>query len=278
MANDIWSSNEIDAIVADYFAMLMAELSGAHYSKTEHRNRLMTIIDRAKGSVEFKHQNISAVLLGLGFPWIEGYKPASNFQGALVDGVLRFLHRQPDWLESVCLPRQSSSYVKDSSPLWVGPPPTFSNMGPALDVTKITALARKFDVAERDARNLKLGKAGEECVLDSERMILRLGGQPELAEQVRWVSQEDGDGAGFDIYSFELDGSPRLIEVKTTNGWERTPFHLSRNELAVANENKDIWHLVRLWNFARVPKAYAIRPPLETHIELTPTSFLAALH
>ncbi len=30
-----------------------------------------------------------------------------------------------------------------------------------------------------------------------------------------------------------------LIEVKTTNGWERTPFHISRNELAVADENRD---------------------------------------
>jgi hypothetical protein len=47
------------------------------------------------------------------------------------------------------------------------------------------------------------------------------------------MSEEDGDGAGYDIASFAPDGRPRLIEVKTTNGWERTPFHISRNELAV---------------------------------------------
>ena len=35
---------------------------------------------------------------------------------------------------------------------------------------------------------------------------------------VRWSADEDGDGAGYDISSFNLEGSPRLIEVKTTNG------------------------------------------------------------
>jgi hypothetical protein len=88
---------------------------------------------------------------------------------------------------------------------------------------------------------------------------------------------EDGDGAGFDIFSYEPDGNDRLIEVKTTNGWERTPFHVSRNELAVADANRDTWHLVRLWNFAREPKAFSIRPPLEAHVSLTPTSFLASI-
>ena len=33
--------------------------------------------------------------------------------------------------------------------------------------------------------------------------------------------------------SFEADGRERLIEVKTTNGWERTPFHITRSELEV---------------------------------------------
>ena len=48
----------------------------------------------------------------------------------------------------------------------------------------------------------------------------------DLARKVIWVSEEEGDGAGYDIESFEPDGRPRLIEVKTTNGWERTPLGL----------------------------------------------------
>jgi Domain of unknown function (DUF3883) len=94
---------------------------------------------------------------------------------------------------------------------------------------------------------------------------------------VRWTSKEIGDGTGFDIESFDDQGKVMLIEVKTTNGWERTPFHISRNELAVADENRDSWHLYRIWNLVRDPKAFSIRPPLQAHVALTPTSFLASL-
>jgi hypothetical protein len=37
----------------------------------------------------------------------------------------------------------------------------------------------------------------------------------------------------YDIATFAPDGRERLIEVKTTNGRERTHFHICRNELAV---------------------------------------------
>jgi hypothetical protein len=55
------------------------------------------------------------------------------------------------------------------------------------------------------------------------------------------VSHVDGDGVGYDIRGFDTDGSDRLIQVKTTNGWERTPFHITRNELAVAEAHCDDW-------------------------------------
>jgi hypothetical protein len=84
------------------------------------------------------------------------------------------------------------------------------------------------------------------------------------------------NGAGFDIASFLPDGRDRLIEVKTTNGWERTPFLISRNELAVADERRSEWSLVRLWNFSREPKAFELYPPLDRHVSLTATSFQAS--
>ena len=62
------------------------------------------------------------------------------------------------------------------------------------------------------------------------------------------------------------DGLPRLIEVKTTNGWVRTPFHITRNELAVAEERRSEWRLFRLWNFSREPKAFELHPPLNAHV------------
>lgn len=139
-------------------------------------------------------------------------------------------------------------------------------------------IARKFDVAGRDERNRALGRAGEERVLVHELTVLRSAGRDDLASKVRWVSEEDGDGAGYDIASFAPDGRARLIEVKTTNGWERTPFHISRNELAVAEERHTEWRLFRLWNFGREPKAFELHPPLDAHVSLTATSFQASFH
>ncbi|WP_241557473.1 hypothetical protein [Croceibacterium ferulae] len=81
-AGSDWTSAEIDGIVVDYFAMLAEELAGRSFSKAQHRRALQGRIDRSEDSIEFKHQNISAVMLGLGQPWINGYKPAANFQSA----------------------------------------------------------------------------------------------------------------------------------------------------------------------------------------------------
>lgn len=275
MADD-WSDVEIDLIVADYFGMLADELTGTHFNKAEHNRQLQQLIARSRGSIEFKHQNISAVLLGLGQPWIEGYKPAANFQNALVDGVLRWLDARPDWLAPL-RSKTASSSVQERPSLWIGPPPAQRNEPPPIDPEFMAAIGRKYDVAERDARNRALGKAGEEVVLQHEQNTLRQTGREDLADRVRWTAVQDGDGFGYDIASFEPDGRERLIEVKTTNGWERTPFHISRNELEVADVRRDDWHLVRLWNFAREPKAFTLRPPLEAHVELTATSFLADL-
>jgi len=66
--------------------------------------------------------------------------------------------------------------------------------------------------------------------------------------------------------------------VKTINGWERMPFHISRNELAMANARRAEWCLFCLWNFARTPKAFDLRPPLDAHVSLTATSFQASFH
>ena len=90
-----WQPAELDEIVADYFAMLSAELSGQPYSKSAHSKALMARIGRTHRSVEFKHQNISAVLDELGLPWIRGYIPKRNYQGAIFDAIERYLTGSP---------------------------------------------------------------------------------------------------------------------------------------------------------------------------------------
>ncbi len=278
MSNAPWTDEENDLIVADYFAMLAEDIAGRPYSKAEHRRNLMPLLrGRTEGSIEFKHQNISAVLKGLGEDWITGYKPAFNFQMTLVDAVARWLAWTPAWLGRKPGNRPVTG-LYEAAPIWIGPPPTLSNQPPPQELEQMLHVAAKFDVAGRDERNRALGRAGEEHVLAHERASLKAAGRDDLSSKVRWVSEEDGDGAGYDIASFAPDGRQHLIEVKTTNGWERTLFYITRNELAVAEERRSEWCLFRLYHFSREAKAFELHPPLEPHVALTPTTFQASFH
>lgn len=184
MAGGGWSSKEIDAAVEEYFSMLAAEIAGIAVNKAERNRTLQAAISRNRGSIEFKHQNISAVMLGLGQPWITGYKPKANFQDALVDGVLRWLDGHEDWL----MPRAPSNRVADAEGGQVpfqGPAPerlirfaaapSQRNEPPLIDPEFMASIGRKFDVAARDARNRALGLAGEEAVFaEEQRHLVRL--------------------------------------------------------------------------------------------------------
>ena len=68
--------------------MLACELRGERFNKAARNRALRQHLDgRSRGAVERKHQNVSAVLIALGFPYIDGYKPLGNVQGLLRDVV-----------------------------------------------------------------------------------------------------------------------------------------------------------------------------------------------
>ena len=204
MASFDWSDEENDLIVGDYFDMLRMEIAGESFNKAE-RNRMLQsrLTTRSRGSIEFKHQNISAAMLGLNQPWIEGYKPISNFQFTLVEAVVRQLDKPHSWAANEFLeqvhkgsPRSANFNVQEDIPLWIGPPPTVSNAPPPVEHKLLERILRKYDVAERDAANRALGKAGEERALKHEVQSLTLAGRTDLAKKVQWTSETEGDGAG----------------------------------------------------------------------------------
>jgi hypothetical protein len=258
-------------IVSDYFSMLQAEFQGRSYSKAQHRRTLLSHIRRSEGSIEFKHQNISAVLQELGLPWIGGYKPRSNYQTALWAAVEDYLGRHPVLLGVTTIPLAAPGAPSDD--LYVPPPDA---KVPATDNPALARLLRKFDPATRDARNRQLGKAGEEFVLHQERRRLAECGRSDLAEKVHWTAEFEGDGAGYDILSFDRTGAERLLEVKTTCGGARTPFYLTRNELALAEERSSEFRLVRVHQFVNDPKIFVLAPPLAAHVLIEPVAFRAA--
>ena len=141
-------------------------------------------------------------------------------------------------------------------------------------------LSAKIDHAENDLQKRKWGELGENLVLQQERVDLVRLGRSDLADKVRWVSQEDGDGLGYDIRSYHhSSGEERWIEVKTTRcRSEKTPFFLTENERQVAEANSEIFRLVRVFDAARPgPKAFKLRPPLEDQLHLHAINYRASL-
>ena len=284
VAGSSWNADELDAIVADYFAMLSDELAGRHYVKSHHNAALRRRIPRTAGSIERKHQNISAVLVELGLPWINGYKPLSNFQDALGKTIERYLIAHPDILRGDTLLRRWGQgdfpiVVATVAPPQIGlivddaPPRPGTPRPPRPEGLK--RLVRQFDPVARDFRNRSLGKAGEAIVVDFERRRLEALDRKDLAAKVRWVAQEEGDGAGYDIHSFDRLGNDRLIEVKTTEGDRSTPFFITRNELSLSHERPDQFRLYRLYKVAQAPRMFRLKPPLETAVALEPETWRA---
>lgn len=93
---------------------------------------------------------------------------------------------------------------------------------------KVSGIAVRFGAAGCNKRNRALGHPGERLALAHERAVLASAGRDDLARSVRWVSDEDGDGARYDIASFTPEDAVRLLEVKTTKGYARTPFSIFR--------------------------------------------------
>ena len=174
-----------------------------------------------------------------------GNIPKRNCQGAIFDAIERYLTGSPEILD------RTPAAALSSAPIGaVFVPAPMPEPAPDPLPKRLRELVRQFDPGERDYRNRALGSAGEEFVVDLERRRLAEAHRPELARSVRWVAREEGDGAGYDVLSFDDSSQPRLIEVKTTNGSARTPFYLSRNECEVALEKADRRCIYRVHLFA----------------------------
>ncbi len=177
-----WSDDELDAIVADYFSMLRAELSRQQYVKSHHSAVLMQQIGRTHRSVEFKHQNISAVLEELGMPWIIGYKPKRNYQSSIFGAIDRYLSSNELIVYQQLPPRVLA--VSDGGTTFVDAP----KLEPKSDRPwQLERLIKKFDPVERDLRNRSLGRAGEEFVLEIEKKKLEKLQRLDLLKKVRWI-------------------------------------------------------------------------------------------
>lgn len=273
-----WSQQEVDATVAAYFEMLLLEARQEKFNKSE-RNKVLrqTLNGRSHASVELKHQNVSAVLHDMDLPFISGYKPRGNSQLLLRKAVQQYLLDKADLVRNVVdafedvrapAEKQFRAVVVDAPPIELVAKVTSS--------TPRQRLPRKIDFAARDESNRKLGRTGEQWVLGFEQNRLADAGLPELFQRVDWVADRLGDGAGYDILSYDAADQPRYIEVKTTNGPHTSAFIISRNELEFAQETGDAFHLYRLFQFRSSPKLYMLRGDVSKQLHLEPIDYRAS--
>lgn len=268
-----WSAAENEATVASYLRMLKLELAGESYSKTQENDRLRPLLNgRTKAAVEYKFQNISAVLIENGWIYIDGYKPAVNVQGDLRSELERQLRQDTDldrlMQRHVGVPTVDGA-TAGTRLVQTDPPSKL------LGTPEWNPRGIRRDYIYRDSLNRQLGLQGELAVVEIERSRLINQERRDLAERVEHVSQTIGDGLGYDVRSFDHDGADRLIEVKTTIYVRETPFFVSRAEVDASAHYSSKFHLYRLFQYGSKSGGwYQLCGSISDSCDLRPENYL----
>ena len=111
-----------------------------------------------------------------------------------------------------------------------------------------------------------IGNIGESIIYSHEKQRLKLAGYEDLLHLIAIVDSPSYH-PGFDIDSLEGDGTNhhRYIEVKTTISRQKInlySFHMSPNEWAVAETNREHYYVYRLMLSASDKTLYILRNPV----------------
>ncbi|HEX5149865.1 MAG TPA: DUF3883 domain-containing protein [Parafilimonas sp.] len=270
-----WTQQEVQLIVTDYFSMLDLELSGKNYNKTTHRNALLPLLPgRSEGAIEFKHQNISAALINMGLPYIDGYKPRFNYQRELVEKeIANYIAQRKLLIENKfnAFANEASNVVLETIryETVLDEPPSPSEFKETEPLYKPI----KTNYLEKEQNNRNLGEQGEAFVIQFEKRRLVQAGKEKLADKIEWLSKDMGDGLGYDILSKNENGTDRFIEVKTTKLSKETPIFLSRIEMLFATKAAGGFYLYRVFDFATQPKLFIKNGAYDSFCKLVPQNF-----
>lgn len=157
--------------------------------------------------------------------------------------------------------------IEEEAPMGVAPPGESTN----------SFKARKMRYRSSD-QSRALGLAGELLVLNRERAILSQAGRSDLAAQVEHTSVLKGDGAGYDIASFFIDGRTKYIEVKTTTGAKSSDFLISPNEISFSEMHADQFELCRVFGYSSqhgAARSYSLFGNMRERLHLVETQYRA---
>lgn len=122
------------------------------------------------------------------------------------------------------------------------------------------------------------GLEGEQIVVMVEKYYLSSIGRQDLADKVRNIAREDGDGFGYDVLSFFENGTQKYIEVKSTKQNIYNPFYMSENELSFLKQNNSDAFIYRVLVDKESPRlrVYSSSDIFNSH-DITPSQYKVKL-
>jgi len=134
----------------------------------------------------------------------------------------------------------------------------------------------KPDYDKENKINRELGMRGENLVFAKEKELLESGKLKELSNKVNHMSLRD-DSLGYDIESYESNGTKKYIEVKSTNHNPSSfNFVMTSREIQSAKELDNYYVYIVFNAGSEKPKILKIKNPLgfpETYIKLFPIRY-----
>lgn len=216
------------------FSSLNIDLKTSHNSSWENYQEFVGIIKQFQNYLKTKFNGIE-LLDAHSFLWIYGFQ----FEKSKENTEVKTQSKKPAEKKKPELPNYQPRK--------------------AIDLENLIEPETEIDYIKQLERQMEIGNLAEEIVLNSEIEFLR-NDYPDLAEKVRSVANIPK--LGFDIISFEIDGTQKQIEVKaiSTNKSNKS-FFLTRNELRKSKEYPNYYLYCVSELSSEKPKILRIKQP-----------------
>jgi Protein NO VEIN, C-terminal len=195
------------------FKTLGCDLTLSRNCSWDNYKSYLRIIFQVKDALEVSmNQNIN-LIDAHSFCWLLGYK-----------------NRYQEWLREKALPKTQLVF----NAFEINPVNNSSNQ--KRSTPNETNRDGNVDWDKENKRKRIKGRRAEELVMDFERQRLLEAGKEDLLAKVEDYSTKYSKG--FDVLSWNVDGTERNIEVKSSNN---NGFILTRNELNKSETNPNYW-------------------------------------
>jgi hypothetical protein len=283
---DHWKYEQFQ-LACDFYIQELKQFLLSKESRKQHDaiNYLTTKLNKSNKAVRLKMHHISSILVNSDLPYLEYFSPIPCAEIGLIDWnetqALKTLlvekfndPRFVEFLSSLSDKKDYPTNIEDS--LQIESPPEI-DVFEHLEVPEQPSLKirPKIDYIEREIRNTKLGEAGETWVINFEKKKLVEAGLAQLSNKIVWASKEIGDGLGYDIISYDTDGSKIYIEVKTTSLGKYSAFYLSQKEIEASSALGTRFVIYRIFDFDRSTKFFKVGNNLKDTLDLVATTFRA---